>query len=577
LMCLLSFAVAHMSQAQWSNDPSVNTEVNTWSDVTSVPVIAPDGEGGVFIVWTIENDDIRVQHLDKQGYIRFGSSGERICDESENQNRPEVISDDSGGIIVAWQDAREGYQNKDIYASRFDSTMNFHWEGGDAGLPVCIEAGIQNEPKLVPDGSGGAIVAWIDGRTEAGIYAQRISRRGEALWQANGVPVVVTAGAWEFDIDTDGAGGAVIVWMDSRDFNPASDIYAQRLDRNGNKLWVTPSDSSGIPVCRADSYQQEPVILGMADGGAVAAWCDRRKDDYNDIYAQRIGPDGTILWQSDGIPVSTHSTAQGHPVLTCDGEDGFYAAWNNYDGYYYVNYDILGQHFDGNGGRLWGTDADSNGYPLAVDTVEEYTPNLLEDGSGGVFLVWSDMRTGNANIYGQRFDAEGNRKWQSVDDSSGVPISTASRGQWAPCLQPDSGDGIVVVWSDDRDWSRPDIFAQQVSRAGDLGVITHVPDHELLPACWSLAQNYPNPFNPTTSIKFQTPAIKLGFGNWSLDFVSLKVYDILGREVATLVDGVMPAGEHEVRWDAGNLPGGVYFYRVSAGGWSETKKMLLIR
>jgi hypothetical protein len=62
-----------------------------------------------------------------------------------------------------------------------------------------------------------------------------------------------------------------------------------------------------------------------------------------------------------------------------------------------------------------------------------------------------------------------------------------------------------------------------------------------------------------------------------LDFVSLKVYDILGREVATLVDGMMPAGEHEVRWDAGNLPGGVYFYRVTAGGWSETKKMLLIR
>lgn len=83
-----------------------------------------------------------------------------------------------------------------------------------------------------------------------------------------------------------------------------------------------------------------------------------------------------------------------------------------------------------------------------------------------------------------------------------------------------------------------------------------------------LHQNYPNPFNPTTAIKFQVP---------SSNVASLKVYDMLGREVATLVNEVTPAGIYEVHWDARGVTSGVYFCRLRAGTFTSTKKMILIR
>jgi len=83
-----------------------------------------------------------------------------------------------------------------------------------------------------------------------------------------------------------------------------------------------------------------------------------------------------------------------------------------------------------------------------------------------------------------------------------------------------------------------------------------------------LHQNYPNPFNPTTSIRFAIPEAGI---------TTLKVYDILGREVATLVSEEKSVGTYELTWYAENLPSGIYFYRLLAGSFVETKKMVLMK
>ncbi|MBI5471922.1 MAG: T9SS type A sorting domain-containing protein [Ignavibacteriae bacterium] len=100
-----------------------------------------------------------------------------------------------------------------------------------------------------------------------------------------------------------------------------------------------------------------------------------------------------------------------------------------------------------------------------------------------------------------------------------------------------------------------------------------------LPKTFALEQNYPNPFNPTTTIKYQIPNSnrQMGFGVSYLGFVSLKVFDILGREVATLVNEVQGAGFKSVQWDASGVASGVYLYRLQAGGFVETKKCLVLR
>jgi hypothetical protein len=89
-----------------------------------------------------------------------------------------------------------------------------------------------------------------------------------------------------------------------------------------------------------------------------------------------------------------------------------------------------------------------------------------------------------------------------------------------------------------------------------------------IPTEFSMSQNYPNPFNPTTNLEF-------GISN--LEFVSLKVYDITGKEIMTLVNEVKPAGRYLVKFDGSNLGSGVYFYKITAGNFSAVKRMFLVK
>ena len=88
----------------------------------------------------------------------------------------------------------------------------------------------------------------------------------------------------------------------------------------------------------------------------------------------------------------------------------------------------------------------------------------------------------------------------------------------------------------------------------------------LPPAQFRLSQNYPNPFNPTTTIHFDVP---------QTSFVSLSIYDMLGREVRSLVKGEMEAGEHSIQWDGSGFSSGVYVYRMTADGFSQSMRLIL--
>ena len=98
--------------------------------------------------------------------------------------------------------------------------------------------------------------------------------------------------------------------------------------------------------------------------------------------------------------------------------------------------------------------------------------------------------------------------------------------------------------------------------------VTSVEQSAGFPDNYYLAQNYPNPFNPSTVISWQSPE-----SGWQ----TLKVYDLLGREVATLVDEYKPAGRYEVEFDATGLTSGVYFYTIKAGNFNKVKKMILLQ
>jgi len=100
---------------------------------------------------------------------------------------------------------------------------------------------------------------------------------------------------------------------------------------------------------------------------------------------------------------------------------------------------------------------------------------------------------------------------------------------------------------------------------------TEVDEEENLLTTFKLYQNFPNPFNPTTKIKFSIPTVKTPY------MASLRVFDVLGKEVTTLVNEEKSAGEYEVQFDGSGLPSGIYFYQLKAGDYVETKKLILLK
>ncbi len=114
-------------------------------------------------------------------------------------------------------------------------------------------------------------------------------------------------------------------------------------------------------------------------------------------------------------------------------------------------------------------------------------------------------------------------------------------------------------------------YAYRLKQIDNSGTYKYSSEAEVaivMPKIFALNQNYPNPFNPETVLSFE-----IG----DLGFVKLKIYDVLGQEVATLVNEVRPAGAYTVKWNGSSTPSGVYFYRLQAGTFTETKKLVLLR
>src|SRR5206468_784870 len=160
------------------------------------------------------------------------------------------------------------------------------------GRAVCTAPNDQLRPVSCADGSGGAIIAWVDSRGGPytfDIYAQRVNKAGTPMWAAGGVPLCTATGNQQLPvIASDGAGGAVIAWADYRHLSGDSliDIYGQRVNASGQVQWAP----DGVPICTALEDQSDPVAASDGAGGAIIAWNDNRNFLFN-IHAQRV--DGT--------------------------------------------------------------------------------------------------------------------------------------------------------------------------------------------------------------------------------------------------------------------------------------------
>lgn len=205
-----------------------------------VPAICSDGAGGAIFTWYDNrngNWDIYAQKFITGGTPVWATNGVAVCTASGDQQYPAIVSDQNGGAIITWQDASSIAAN--IYAQRINSDGNAVWTTN--GVVVCDTSDSQYYPKIISDNSGGAIITWTDLRNiTADIYTQRISAAGETMWITNGTEITTAANHQDnAKLVPDGSGGAIFVWDDLR--NTERDIYAQNVCASG---WLGVCTSS---------------------------------------------------------------------------------------------------------------------------------------------------------------------------------------------------------------------------------------------------------------------------------------------------------------------------------------------
>jgi len=254
------------------------------------------------------------------------------------------VSDGVGGTYVAWSEADRDNVDSDIILLRL-TRAGVAAPGWPAdGLPICTAAGNQffavGPQPLVPDGSGGVIVAWFDrrgGRTMQDCYAQRVDSAGVSQWAADGVRFRSNARDFDQKIAADGTGGMVATW--STNGGVDKDIFASRISGEG----VIPGFWS------AAGDQDHVVLTGDGTGGAIIAWEDRRAAIYpTHVYAQRLDAVGAPQWTIDGELLDIHFVGS-RPAICSDGGTGALVFWGDQD---HVN----GQRLDSAGAAQWGAE-----------------------------------------------------------------------------------------------------------------------------------------------------------------------------------------------------------------------------
>jgi len=246
-----------------------------------------------------------------------------------NQVYPELVNDASGSLYVIWGDDRGG--NQDCYIMKYDTDGQTAWTGDKK-----INTDAQNEDQIQPTidfNTNHAYVAWADYRNDHfDIYAQKIDPDGNYQWTPEIRLTTLASGQYDPFVSVDNAGNAFIVWTDEQ--NDDGDIYAQKIDPDGNKLWT---EDLKINTDTTVQDQSAPDIAINGYDSIFYVWTDARNGD-NDIFAQKINIDGVAQWEGDQrMNTDLGSADQKNPRVVAYGAGNIVVAWeDNRDGPYTI-------------------------------------------------------------------------------------------------------------------------------------------------------------------------------------------------------------------------------------------------
>jgi hypothetical protein len=487
--------------------------------------------------------------------------------------------DDGSSIIF-------GGLNETQYMQRLDPEGKKVWSS-----PIQI----YNVPGLnflnaggIDDGQGGWFVQWGDHRNaEYGewgafnnaVYMQHIDKNGSLLWQSEGIKLAEVAGGIKGGYYVnDGVGGCIIQMYES-DFlrNGAAmrdHTWFVRYNKNGEKLWEYPLDTSTVEhsIQPSGVYRiGKNIFLSRKDGWYTT--------DTTGLTFQKTSLTPTFVEADTAFFIlrglgSTTDSLGGRSAIyrVARYSENLDSLWfqefiiNSREG---TNMSFVNGYLSDRMGGLYffnPTLNDSGKRGVRIYRVTKSSVQFIDNevkvyltNAGFGFSGFGEAGVYSSNGKAYKFDSTGASLWPP----DFIIIGDPSEAYFQQAYSDNNGGAIVTYWT-----TLGGIYAQHTGRKGKVGVITKVPVNENIPLQFELSQNYPNPFNPTTTIQFTVNSDQL---------VTLRVFDVLGREIQTLVNEKLEEGKYEVKWDGKSFSSGIYFYSIKSDERMLTKKMLLVK
>jgi len=498
-----------------------------------------------------------------------------------------IVQTTDGGYAVAGTTYSFGAASGNIYVVKLNSGGAIQWSRTIGGT------GVEQGYSIKQTADGGYAVAGYTNSFGAGngdAYIIKLDGSGTLQWNRT---VGGASNDYGYSIVQAGDGGYAVAGY-TYSFGAGNvDAYIVKLDGSGALQWSRAV--GGI----TDDYAYS--IIQTADGGYAVAGISNSFGAGNfDIYIIKLNSGGTIQWTRT---VGGTGIDYGYSIV--QSADGGYAAAGYTLSFGAGSRDFYIVKLDGSGALQWSRTMGGSNF--------DYAYSLIPTSAGGYAAAgWTySFGAGLSDMYVVTLDGGGTFQWGKtlggVSDDGAYCIIQTTDGGYAVAggtntFATGSNDDMYIVKLDATgntcgNSSSPSSISGSggtlgtpassvatptptvtaptptIGTGGMLATICVIgirPISNEIPNSYQLYQNYPNPFNPTTVFSFQLPV----FG-----YVKFNVYDVLGKEIATLVNEEMKPGAYEIQWDASNYPSGVYFYRLEAGdgAFSSTKKMALTR
>jgi len=565
-------------------------------------------DSGIGCVWADYTSTAQIKYQKISNLGKLSGNNVTMQDNSllGERNFP-AIAFRSSGLNVVWTDERNG--NPDIFQQRLDISLS---KALDNLILNDDQAGSQQyTPDIAWLPQGANAIVWRDCQADDGdIYLQRNSLSGASIGAAlriNDDPGRSLQSNPR--IGTSTSGDMIVVWEDNRTATgiAGQNIFAQRQWANGTRVganFVVNDDGTAKP-------KSEPDIAVGNDGSSVIVWVDQRATK-KQIYLQRYNSSGVAVGGNQLVADVSGAVESFSPHVGMRSDASFVVSFLSIVG---GHQELFIQRFNASGvavGDLHLLDVDTSQVQILDADI------FVHDSKGAFYIATIQTSTLGSVVKWHRYGFNGNLELGNIQVSD---VTGANFGELR--TDGDIDDGIVVAWSDSRSGIRRGYFQVLREDGFHIGANTHVSTGSVpflekhpavalnngfvfcswvdnrnagrgfdvflnfdpytatdvgdfnvsLPKQFDLEQNFPNPFNPETVIRYELHKAQA---------VTLVIYNTLGQQVRTLIDDYQTAGSHAVTWDGtssttSQVSSGIYFYRLQAGDYSETRKMTLLK